>query len=147
MALSLPSFVSPTTGLTEPTASLPGWARVHVISASAGLGHGQGVGEDDGGLDLAQLLKLGGPHHLAKPIAHGQPRRHLVLKQIAPVGQNRRHPRADIVAGDQRNLPHPHPRHIGDGVERARGEYAGSDAQFTGAEWCVVMGLILGLNE
>jgi hypothetical protein len=50
------------------------------------LGHGQGVGEHNRGLDLAQLRYLRAAHELAEAVAHGHAGRDPVLVQVAAVG-------------------------------------------------------------
>ena len=53
-----------------------------------GGAHAQGVGEEDGGLDGAQLLHLDEAHALAEAVDDRHPGHHLVPEAVAPVGQH-----------------------------------------------------------
>ena len=101
----------------------PAHDRVHRGS------HRQGIGEDDGGLDRAELLHLRGARELPERIAHEHRTRHLVLEQVAAVGQHGRDAGAHALAFDERHLADPHTRHVGDGVLRTGREDAGGEAQ------------------
>jgi hypothetical protein len=89
----------------------------------------QRVGQHDGRLDRAELLDLGRPGQLAEGVPHEHRPGHLVLEQVARVGQDRRHTGPDGVAFDDRRVPDADALDVGDRIERPGGEDAGLDAQ------------------
>ena len=102
----------------------------------------QRVGQQDRRLDLAQFDKLRGACQLAKAVEHSKAGRNLVLKRIAIMRQDRRHPGADALALTDRDMADAHAGHIGDRVQRAGRQGSGGDAEITGAVrmchccWC-----------
>ena len=125
MSFSPPSFVSPTSALTDRTCSLPGLReRVpdHRVDSDA---HGQGVGQHDGRLDGAELVDLRRAGQLAEGVADVDRAGHLVLKEVAAVRKNRRHARADVVPANHRRVADADAWNIRDGVNGPAGSTPG----------------------
>src|SRR3972149_6497736 len=97
-----------------------------------GRPNGEGVGEDDRGLDEAQLLDLGVAHELTKSVPEVDRSRYFLLKQVSAMGKDRRHSGADALPFPDRHLPHENAFDVGDGVERARLQYSRSETDFAG---------------
>ncbi len=132
MSLSQPSFVSPTTGLTEPTLSFPGRPSVQSMTASAAVGTLRVLVRTMGVSMRAELLDLGHPGQLAVAVPDRDPGRDLVLEDVAAVGDDGRDARPDVFAFDERDLADLDPGDVGDGVERPGREDADDEPEFPG---------------
>ena len=117
--------------------------RAHGLAAGLGEreGHhgldrhadGEGVGEDDGRLDRAELAHLGRARELPERVADEDGSRHLLLEEVPPVGQDGGDARSDRVALDEGHLADAHAGDVRDRVQRSGREDAGGEAEVTGA--------------
>ena len=74
-----------------------------------------------GGLDLTEFLRLSRAGQLAEGVADMHGTRDLPLEQVAGVRQHRGHPRADVVAVDERGVTDRYPVDVGDRVQSPGG--------------------------
>ena len=93
----------------------------------------QGVREDDRRLDRAELVHLRRARELAERVADEYRARHLLLKEISAVRQNRGDAGAHSVAFDNRRLSHRDAAHVGDGVQRTRRKRPRGNPEISGA--------------
>ena len=85
--------------------------------------HAQGVGEQDGRLQSAQLLDLDKAGGLAKAVDDVGRRRHFFVKEIAGVGQKGGDAGLHLPVGEGA-VAHRHPRHVADEVAGSVGQAA-----------------------
>ena len=85
--------------------------------------HAEGVGEEDGGLEGAQLFDLDKADGLAKAVDDVGRRGHLFVKSVPRVGQQGGDAGLDVAAG-QGAVAHRHPRHVADPVQGPGGQAA-----------------------
>ena len=132
MSLSQPSLVSPTTGLTDCDLLVSREAERPIDDGVGGRRDAQGVGQDDRGLERAELFDLGHAGELAVAVGDRDPGRDLVLEDVAAVGEDGRDAGPDVLPFDERDLADLDPGDVGDGVERAGREDADDEAEFPG---------------
>ena len=105
------------------------WQGQGVVHQGIGGGEGaQGVGEHDGGFQIAQLLHLAVTHQLAETVADMNRGGQLALKEIAGLGNDGGHPGTDVLALDQRGMTHGDTGDIGNGIEDAGLQHTDADA-------------------
>ena len=100
--------------------------------AGDALRHAQRIGQDDGCLQIAQLLDLRAAGELAEGIRDVDTGRDLLLEEIAAVRQDRGHARAEISALMERHVPDHDACHIRDRVERSGRQDARDNSQVAG---------------
>ena len=94
-----------------------------------GGAHTEGVGKKDRGLQRAQLFDLHQSGGLAVAVDDMACRHHFFVVDVPRVRQQRRHTGLDRSIC-QRTVPHRHPRHIADLVQRALGQCPHPKAPF-----------------
>src|SRR5262249_51564938 len=82
--------------------------------------HAQGAGENNGRLELAQLVDLQSTSELAKCVSHYDRGRDLVAKEVARVREDGSDARVDRPVLADRHLTYANARYVGDRVERPR---------------------------
>ena len=97
MSLRPPSFVSPTSALTDRTFSLPGCAGGPADDRVHGGADGQRIGEDDRRLDRPELLHLRRAGEFPERVADKHGAGDFLLEQVAAVREDRGHAGADLV--------------------------------------------------
>ena len=103
----------------------------------------ESVRENDRRFDRSELLHLRRAGKLAERIADKYSSRHLLLKQVAVMREERGHTSANAVAGDQRDVADLHARNVCDCVERAWLQDAGCDTEFARARTILGGGALL----
>jgi hypothetical protein len=93
--------------------------------------HRERVREQERALDRAELDELGEAGGLAVPVHHVAAAEHLVLVEVAAVGQDRGHARAQAVALHERAVAHAHARHVDERVQLTRGKTADRVTELT----------------
>ena len=134
MALRKPSLVSPTTGLIDRTPAIPGCSSIHADQGIGGLPDAECTGEENGRLELTQLVHLGRAEQLPEAVADVDRSGHPIEEEISAVGQDGGDAGADRIADRDRGMPDPNARNIGDRVARAGLVDAGCHAEGAGAD-------------
>src|SRR4030065_1905650 len=119
-------------GIDRLDALIPGEAESPIDDRVGGHGDAQGVGQNDGRFECAELPDLGHPRELAVAVGGPDPGRDLVLEDIPAMGEDGRDARPDGFALEDGHLTDLDSRYICNGVERAGREDADDETEFPG---------------
>jgi hypothetical protein len=114
----------------------------HVIdNAFRDIPNAQGVCQQDGSLDLAELVHLSGADKFAETIADVRRCRDFFLEEISIMGKDGSHAGSNAITLHNRHMSDAHTRDICDRVEFPRAKDADLNAEITEAQSSIRLGL------